>query len=579
MIKIKYFILLIGLYLLSHSNYAQSTLLWADSILTKIRGEHEKRIYVSNPNSDTLVYIYLVHGETCKSIEILLLSIDHYRNTSDFKKALSNAILANQIASKNLCKQSKLSSEIDWAFAKIYVSLNDTKKAKQYIEKAIQEWQESNPKKETLIRLYLLKGALSESTEEELKNYKLAHQLSLKYKDVKMEEISLHSLGSFYAVNNQYELATKLIKSSLTYAHARNAYGTLSSLYNNLAGLSEDPKTISKYIDSAIYYAEKSGDLEDLQTSKQNKAYHLYNTKKYEEAYNSLWESTELKDSIININKIKVAAEMSEKFETEKKQNTIIKLQKENEISLLKSANKQTIITGLFIALVAFIFISVAFYTQKQNKQKLNNELSIEKIKSDELLRNILPAEIAEELKWNGKSEAKLYNQVSVLFTDFVNFTGISEQMSPTELVREIHSYFTAFDTIMERNGVEKIKTIGDAYLAVCGLPNENPNHAKHIINAALEIQKYMRENNSKFQIRIGIHSGPVVAGIVGVKKYAYDIWGDTVNTAARMEQNSLPGKINVSGATYNLIKDYFPCQYRGKINVKNKGEIDMYFV
>lgn len=206
-------------------------------------------------------------------------------------------------------------------------------------------------------------------------------------------------------------------------------------------------------------------------------------------------------------------------------------------------------------------------------------QLSAEKQKSDNLLLNILPENIATELKQKGSSEAKLFNHVSVLFTDFVNFTGISEQMTPTELVQEIHKNFTAFDAIMEKHGIEKIKTIGDAYLAVCGLPNETIDHAQRVLKAALEIIAFMETSNGKFQIRIGIHSGPVVAGIVGVKKYAYDIWGDTVNTAARMESNSEAGKINISATTYELIKGEFDCEYRGKINAKNKGEVDMWFV
>ncbi len=206
-------------------------------------------------------------------------------------------------------------------------------------------------------------------------------------------------------------------------------------------------------------------------------------------------------------------------------------------------------------------------------------QLTSEKQKSDELLLNILPEGVAEELKNTGSAEAKQYNHVSVLFTDFVNFTGLSERMSPTELVQVIHHNFTAFDAIIEKYKLEKIKTIGDAYMAVCGLPNEVPDHAQRVVRAALDIQRYINESGSKFQIKIGVNTGPVVAGIVGVKKYAYDIWGDTVNTAARMEQTSEAGKINISGSTYELIKDEFNCEYRGKISAKNKGEVDMYFV
>ena len=191
---------------------------------------------------------------------------------------------------------------------------------------------------------------------------------------------------------------------------------------------------------------------------------------------------------------------------------------------------------------------------------------------------NILPAEVAEELKSKGSAEARSYDNVSVLFTDFVNFSGISENMTAQELVSEIDYCFKAFDLIIERNGLEKIKTIGDAYLAVCGLPNEHSDHAQRVVKAALEIRDFIASQQKNFHIRIGIHSGPVVAGIVGVKNYAYDIWGDTVNTANRMESSAEAGHVNISGNTYELVRADFSCIYRGKISAKNKGELDMYY-
>ncbi len=211
-------------------------------------------------------------------------------------------------------------------------------------------------------------------------------------------------------------------------------------------------------------------------------------------------------------------------------------------------------------------------------------DLVAEKKKSDDLLMNILPGEVAEELKHSGSSSARFFDNVTVLFSDFVNFTTASERMSPQELVNELHACFKAFDEIISRHNIEKIKTIGDAYLAVSGLPAAQQDHARNVARAALEMRSYMVQRKAQlgdktFDIRIGLHSGSVVAGIVGVKKFAYDIWGDTVNTAARMEQNSEPGKINVSQATYQLIKDHFACTYRGEIHAKNKGEMKMYFV
>ncbi len=212
------------------------------------------------------------------------------------------------------------------------------------------------------------------------------------------------------------------------------------------------------------------------------------------------------------------------------------------------------------------------------------SEIREAKKKSDELLRNILPEEVAEELKQKGASAARYFDHVSVIFTDFVDFTKAGERMTPQQLVDELHSCFKAFDDIISRYQIEKIKTIGDAYLAVCGLPADVDSHAEKTILAALDIMQFMQQRKEQmpdttFNIRIGIHSGSVVAGIVGVKKFAYDIWGDTVNTAARMEQSSVPGKINISQATYELVKAKFVCSYRGEIAAKNKGDMNMYFV
>jgi class 3 adenylate cyclase len=207
--------------------------------------------------------------------------------------------------------------------------------------------------------------------------------------------------------------------------------------------------------------------------------------------------------------------------------------------------------------------------------------------KSNANFGNISEGTYTFKLKAKGSAEAKLIDEVTVLFTDFKGFTQLSEKLSPKELVAEINECSSAFDHIMQKHGVEKIKTIGDAYMAAGGLPTSNTTHANDVVLAALDIQQFMHDHKAKkeaagelfFEIRIGVHTGPVVAGIVGVKKFAYDIWGDTVNTASRMESSGEVGKVNISGTTYELVKDKFNCKHRGKITAKGKGEIDMYFV
>ncbi|MEO7394137.1 MAG: adenylate/guanylate cyclase domain-containing protein, partial [Chitinophagaceae bacterium] len=214
-------------------------------------------------------------------------------------------------------------------------------------------------------------------------------------------------------------------------------------------------------------------------------------------------------------------------------------------------------------------------------------EVEKQKAKSDELLLNILPSEVAEELKEKGYTTAKSFDEVTILFSDIKGFTHVAENLTAQELVKEIDTYFSAFDRIMLHYGLEKIKTIGDAYIAAGALPEENKATAQNVVEAALamqqEVEKLKKErvekNRPYFELRIGIHTGPVVAGVVGIKKFQYDIWGNTVNLAARMEQSGVPGKINISQYTYEKVKNQFKCIHRGKIEAKNKGEVDMYFV
>lgn len=224
---------------------------------------------------------------------------------------------------------------------------------------------------------------------------------------------------------------------------------------------------------------------------------------------------------------------------------------------------------------------------QSNNLEKQKNQLEIEKNKTDELLQNILPYEIAEQLKNKGEVKAKKYRMVSIMFTDFKDFTSISSDLEPEEIIKELGVYFRKFDDITENHFIEKIKTIGDAYMCVGGLPLRNKSNPIDIVLASLEIQKFMKSYNDArrakgltvWELRIGVHTGKVVAGVIGSKKFAYDIWGDAVNTASRLETASEAGKINISGVTYEYIKEYFNCTYRGKIPAKNKGEIDMYYV
>ena len=275
------------------------------------------------------------------------------------------------------------------------------------------------------------------------------------------------------------------------------------------------------------------------------------------------------RDSVINEQNTRLSIRTEMQYTFDKKQAAEKAEQEKKDIRQRSFRN------SAYGAMGTMLFFSLLLLWQQNKVRK-------EKTRSDRLLRNILPVEVAEELKAKGSVEARYFDDVSILFTDFVNFTQRAEMLNPKNLIHELNEYFTVFDEIIERNGLERIKTIGDAYLAVCGLPISNPQHAQNTVKAALEIRNYINEKLSvelPLEIRIGINSGSVIAGIVGLKKFAFDIWGDTVNTAARFEHYSEPGKVNISNSTFELVKNDFQCTYRGKIETKGKGKLDMYFV
>lgn len=287
-------------------------------------------------------------------------------------------------------------------------------------------------------------------------------------------------------------------------------------------------------------------------------------------------------DSILNQTTTEQLAEMDARFESERKEKEIQLLSKDSEIQQKEIAKQKLVRNGFMGGFVLMLAFAAIFFVQR-------NRIKKEKDRSEELLLNILPYETAQELKTKGTADAQHIDEVTVLFTDFKGFTQLSEKLSPKELVAEINDCFSEFDRICERHGIEKIKTIGDAYMAAGGLPTANHTHAVDVVKAACEIRDFMHRRytsvanqlsvENRFQVRIGVHTGPVVAGIVGLKKFQYDIWGDTVNTANRMETSGEVGMVNISHSTYELVKDKFNCTYRGEVEAKGKGMLKMYFV
>jgi adenylate cyclase len=270
-------------------------------------------------------------------------------------------------------------------------------------------------------------------------------------------------------------------------------------------------------------------------------------------------------------------------------------LEQERALQAAEAAYERTIRKALIAGATLLFMLAGLLWRLIATKQRTNRalakknaELDISRRRSDELLLNILPAELVEELKISGITQTRHHDEVTIMFTDFKDFTQISELLTPTELVREIDYCFRQFDKIIGKYpSIEKIKTIGDSYLCAGGLPDPHADHATQVVAAALEIRDFIanlceersREGRLAFQVRIGVHTGPVVAGVVGATKFAYDIWGDTVNTASRLETACEPGRVNISDATYQRISTYYACEHRGQVAAKNKAKMNMYFV
>ena len=292
------------------------------------------------------------------------------------------------------------------------------------------------------------------------------------------------------------------------------------------------------------------------------------------------------KDSLFNVETDDKIRGLQFDFDLEKKEDEIGLLEQEAQIADLQTKRQKYVIYGTVLGLLFVFVLAIGSYKRYRYVKKTNKIIEEEKNRSENLLLNILPDETALELKQNGKVKAKKFESVTVMFTDFKGFTSYSQNLSPELLVKTVDYYFSKFDAIMEKYDLEKIKTIGDAYMCAGGLPFPTKDHPYKMVQAAFEIAQVMEEtrrNTPKdivpFDVRIGINTGVIIAGVVGTRKFAYDIWGDTVNVAARMESLSEPGRVNVSQSTYLLIRDRYTCEHRGQIHVKNKGMMDMYFV
>ncbi len=523
------------------------------------------------------------------------------------------------------------------SFAHIAMAQNRTADAFQFIKEALALFQKINFEKGIAMSLNDLGNInfkISDYTKAS-KYYFESLQLKEKLGDKKGAANTLLNLGSVYQKQNNYAKAVITYKRSLRIAQRLKEQSLVASVENNLGEILIAQRKYGhalKHLEIAAELSLKTGDKIKLacvynnigsawmllhnNTEAMNAFSHCVNISKTEKLKVEFYSaSINMAEVLIRQKKYTEAEKMLLPVvaECKKQDNKHILQRAYGKMSDLYASQKKYQKTIRFYNLSNRIQLqllneenirqtnelSIRFDVQQKEKEaeifRLKNvemksmlsKLNDEKKRSDNLLKNILPVKVAEDLKAHGKSPVQYFESVSVMFADIKDFTVFSQTLSPEELVKELDYCFMKFDEIIDKYGIEKIKTIGDAYLCASGLPIKKRGHALRIVSAAKDFLAFIAErktekemrNEPAFEIRIGIHSGPVIAGIIGTKKFAYDIWGDTVNTAARMEQSSAEGKINISDTTHQLIKHKINCTYRGKIAAKNKGEIDMYFV
>ncbi|WP_411894246.1 adenylate/guanylate cyclase domain-containing protein [Winogradskyella sp. A2] len=532
-------------------------------------------------------------GDRLKISQSLSLIGEIYSDQGDYLRAINYINRSAKIA-EEIENETQIVSTNN-LIGNIYSNQEDPNNALKYYEKSLLI---TEKKQNSLSHANVLQdiGVAYDQLEDYNKALQYYNQSEKIYKEVG-EQVGLSNIlflkGSVYANQNQFNIALEFFKESLRLDEE------FQIEYNSIIKFLEigDVYLNTNKFREAIKNCKKSLTLSDkygLLGIKSTSCSCLYEAYKglgnanqalyYNDRVEQIEDSLKEEELALKLQQM----EFAKQVEADSLKQVEIDLRKEMafQADLGKKNRNKNIAIG---AGLLFLILAGGFYSRWRYTKKSKNVIEKEKEKSENLLLNILPAEIAEELKTKGRADARDFDNVSILFTDFKGFTQASEKLSAKELIEEINYCFKAFDHICTKYSIEKIKTIGDAYMAAGGLPVPSEDSIKNTVLAGLEMQKFIttriaekkEQNEIFFEMRLGIHTGPVVAGIVGLRKFQYDIWGDTVNTAARMESSGEIGKVNISESTYNHIKSdiLFSFKSRGKIQAKGKGEVEMFFV
>ncbi len=585
--KTTYF--LIGLTLLFFEiSYGQNQKL-ADSLIVAYKtGSYDdemkilSEILLEETNPDiTLEYSEILLSKASKDSSLVHLYNGYLQQGNAFQfKGDNTKALESYLSSLNYANRlqdDKGIGSLMISIAGLYTGMDNFGNAQAYYKKGIAILRKTNDSIKIATALLnagddyfnsgKLDSALIHSKESARVFEKLDYPLGVAY--------STGNIGMVYAEQGKHDDAETNINRSIELLEELEDYYPITVYLIYMSDIylkKEQHATAIDYANRSLLLAEQY-QLKEQISEANLKLSQLYETiGNLEVSYAHYKDHIIYRDSLINVENVQQIADMRTDYEVSQKQIEVDLLDTKN--TLLETQKRNQLIVLGFVGLL--LLASLWFY----------RAISKEKKKSESLLLNILPEDTATELKLNGKVKAKQYESVSVLFTDFKGFTSYSEKLSPEALVDTVSFYFSKFDAIIDSYGLEKIKTIGDAYMCAGGLHDAKEDHPQRMVRAAFDIAAFVEETKKDtaatdltFDIRIGINTGPVVAGVVGTKKFAYDIWGDTVNVASRMESMSEPGRINVSENTYALILHEFECEARGEISVKNRGVMKMFFV
>ncbi len=552
---------------------------------------------------DSLLNEYRIASDTCGIIKAMNYKSIIFDLMGDLDSAMTY-LLWVQSHFASACDSTDILECYSFMSA-VQISFSEFEKADSLSNVGLSLWNHSWTSIASSRRVYfnlltnkaIANASLGDLTDAE-KAFADINTMASQYKDSLHFEKSFVNLGTLCALTGRYTDALNYFSEALSSAKSRNYIPILVDTYLNLSGVHQDLgeyKIALQYLDSCEKYMSVS----NLQMQSQlNKSYAFLHNKMgdYKKAYEYQLKFQLITDSLFSMEKVNAITDVQEKYESAQKGRQIdeLTLQKLNvelsNVRISRARNAMYAGAGLLLCAVLFLINRYRIISRNRNLlQQKNDMIQIERQRSDELLKNILPFEVAEELIVSGKATAKEFECATILFTDFKEFTMHAEKLTAADLVSELDACFRAFDGIVGKYGLEKIKTIGDAYMAVCGLPDKRMHVPENAIYAALEMQAFIMDRSRQFaksglttfEMRAGIHSGSVVAGVVGERKFQYDVWGDTVNIAARMESSGDVGRVNISDATYELVKGIPDLQFesRGEVIAKNKGVMKMYYV